>query len=130
MNTACLLILYVVATLYFGAHVLRIIPTFLRLLVALRAGTVKWPGPRIHDSDRSASTVRANLGVGYENLFLTFARNSLVVSGALFYSVSGALAHTPVLSPFITIEQPVWEWVFLAVAFVGGGMAANRCGAV
>lgn len=126
MNTTCLLIVYGMVTVYFGAHVLRIIPTLLRLLVALRAGTVKWPGPRIHDPDPKASKLRGNLGVGYENLFSTFTRNSLSVSAALFYSVSVALTHTPLLSRFITIKSPGLEWVFLAVAFVGGGMAAKQ----
>jgi hypothetical protein len=86
MNATFLLIVCGVAAAYFGAHVLRIIPTFLRLLVASRAGAVKWPGPRIHDSDLQASKLRGILGVAYENLFSTFTRNSLTVSAALFYS--------------------------------------------
>ena len=126
MNNTCLLVVYSVATVYFGAHVVRIVPTFIRLLVALRASAVRWPGPRIHDLSPSASRVRESLGVGYENLFSTFARNGLSVVGVLFYSVSMVLTHTPLLSPYIRIKGPTWEWIFLAVAFVGGGMAAKQ----
>ena len=91
INNTCLLVVYSVATVYFGAHVVRIVPAFIRLFVALRAGAVRWPGPRIHDLSPSASRVRESLGVGYENLFSTFTRNSLSVGGVLFYSVSMAL---------------------------------------
>jgi hypothetical protein len=120
------LLAYGVATIYFGAHVVRIVPAFLRLLVALRAGAVEWPGPRIHDPNPNARTVRERLGVGYENLFSTFARNSLTVVVTFLYAVGAALTHTPLLSPYIRIKRPAWGWVFLAVAFVGAGMAAKQ----
>lgn len=121
-----LLLAYGVVAACFGVHVVLIVPAFLRLLAALRTGAVKWPGPRIHDPNPNAGTVRERLGVGYENLFPTFTRNNLTVVAVLFYTAGAALTHTPLLSPYIRIKSPGLEWVFLAAAVVGGGMAAKQ----
>ena len=83
MNNTLILIIFGASTIYFARMVLQIAPTFFKLLSALITGVVKWPGPRIHNPDRSASVVREQLGVGYENLFPNFIFNSMLFSVAL-----------------------------------------------
>jgi hypothetical protein len=92
MDSPWILIVFGVTTVYFGKKALPILPCLVQLLAALLTGAVKWPGPRIHDPDPSASTVRARLGVGYQNLFPTFLFNALV--GVSAFALSLILQHS------------------------------------
>jgi len=119
-------LIFGIASLYFGAQTARIFPTFLRMLAALLSGKVKWPGPRIHAPNPHASNVRARLGIGYDNLFSDFSRNSLGVIGAFVFSILTFLASTPQMRGYVRIKSP-WEYLCLSmVALVGGGMALTK----
>jgi tetratricopeptide (TPR) repeat protein len=120
MNNTLFLIFFGVATVYFGGKALQIVPTFFKLLTALFTGVVKWPGPRIHDSDHSASVVRERLGVGYQNLFPTFISNTLGVMGAFVFSLLTFLSSTPLMSDYIRIN---WTWavVIMTLFALAGG---------
>jgi tetratricopeptide (TPR) repeat protein len=126
MNNTWVQVVFGVATIYFGLQTWRVMPTFLRLLAALVTGVVKWPGPRIHDLDPSASKVRARLGVGYENLFSTFVWNTVSLIGAFVFSALTFLSGTPMLRGYISIE---WRWDLLCLvlfAFAGGWFAQKK----
>ena len=104
MNNTWLLIFFGVATVYFGVNALQIVPTFLKLLVALARGVIKWPGPRIHDLDRNTSVIRERLGVGYENLFPTFISNTLGALAAFVFSLLTFISSTPLMSGYVKID--------------------------
>ena len=126
MGNTWLQIIFGVATLYFGVQTWRLLPTFLRLVAALLSGAVKWPGPRVHDPDPSASKVRERLGVGYQNLFSTFIGNTLGLIAALGFSLLNFLIGTPLLSGSIRIE---WKWDLVCVylfVFAGGWLALQK----
>lgn len=119
-------LIFGIACLYFGAQTVRIFPTFLRMLAALLSRKIKWPGPRIHDRSPHASNVRERLGVGYDNLFSDFTRNSLGVIGAFVFSILSFLASTPQMHGYVIIKSP-WEYLILGlVCLVGGRMALAK----
>jgi tetratricopeptide (TPR) repeat protein len=126
MNHTLPLIFFGVTTVYFGGKVMPIVPPFFKLLMALLTGVVKWPGPRIHDSDHSASVVRERLGVGYQNLFPTFIFNALGGVGAFVFSLLMFLSSTPFMSDHVWID---WTWAVVTltlVALAGGRIGVNK----
>ena len=120
MKEPLLLTFFGLATVYFGGKALQIVPTCFKLLTALFTGVVKWPGPRIHDSDHSASIVRERLGVGYQNLFPTFISNTLGVMGAFVFSLLTFLSSTSLMSGYVRIN---WTWavVIMTLFALAGG---------
>jgi tetratricopeptide (TPR) repeat protein len=112
-------------TVYFGAKALQIVPTAFKLLAALCSGVVGWPGPRIHDPDHSASTVRERLGVGYQHLFPTFVSNTLGVVAALAFSLLTFLSSTSLLPGYVSVR---WTWSLMILALIGlaGGRLASK----
>jgi tetratricopeptide (TPR) repeat protein len=126
MDNVWFQIIFGAAAIYFVALTFQIASTFFRLLAALLSGAVKWPGPRIHDSDRSASIVRERLGVGYENLFSAFFRDSASVMAGFVYSLLTFISSTPLLSRYIVIKS-AWTILILSLfAFVSARMAFRK----
>lgn len=126
MNNTWLLIFFGVTTVYFGREVLQVMPTVFRLLAALRAGAVKWPGPRIHDSGNNASIAMERLGIGYQSLFSTFFLNAVGGMGGGIVSLSMLLSSTPLMRDSVFID---WTWktvIVLLVAFVGGRIGIKK----
>ena len=126
MDNTWLSVIFGVTTAYFGAQTLRIMPTFLRLFKALRAGAVKWPGPRIHDPDPRANIVRERLGAGYQNLFPTFIWNALSVVATFVFSVLAFLSSTSLLSGYKRIEWAGGLLILALIALAGGGLAVKQ----
>jgi tetratricopeptide (TPR) repeat protein len=123
MDNVWFQIIFGTAAIYFGALTFQIAPTFFRLLVSLLTGAVKWPGPRIHNPGRSASIVRERLGVGYENLFSAFLRDSGSVMAGFVYSLLTFISSTSLLSRYIVIKS-VWTILILSLfALVSARMA-------
>jgi tetratricopeptide (TPR) repeat protein len=125
MNNTWTQIVFGAATIYFGLQTLRITPTLLRLLAALVTGVVKWPGPRIHDPDSSASNIRARLGIGYQNLFSTFVLNTISLLGAFAFSGLTFLSGTSLLRGHIRTEWK-WDLVCLVIFALTGGWLAQK----
>jgi len=123
MNNPWLLLIYGVATLYFGMLTLRILPTLLKFLVALLAGTVKWPGPRIHNPAQTASRVRLGHGIGYQQLFPTFIWNFMVVSAVFIFSLLLFFGFTPFSSDIIFIKLGYELFLMTFITFLGGIMS-------
>lgn len=126
MDYIWLLILFGAATAYFGAKVLQTAPTFFKLLEALVTGTVKWPGPRIHDPDRNTSIIREHLGILYENLFPTFILNALGVLGALVFSLLTLISSTPLMRHHIWIDWNLTTILLTLFAFIGGEISFKK----
>jgi tetratricopeptide (TPR) repeat protein len=126
MNTTCLLIIFGLATVYFGALTFKLLPTLIRLLAAILTGAVKWPGPRIHDPDLSASTIRERLGVGYQNLFPTFIENSLSVVAGFFLSLFTFIVNTPLLIGYIAVKSMWLLMILTGVAFISARMTFKK----
>lgn len=126
MNNTLFLVIFGIATLYFGLQTKRILPTVLRLLGALRTGAAKWPGPRIHDPNPSASRVRERLGVGYQHLFSTFMGNSLAVMGALIFSLLSFISHTTFMSGYIRFTGTGSLLFLILIVLTGGVFATAR----
>ena len=124
MNNMCSLLLFGVATLYFAPAALRVAIMLVRLFVALAKGVVSWPGPRIHDSDRSTRIIRQRLGIRYENLFQEFLFNSAGVLGAFVFSVSMFIA--PLLPDHVWIDWTVCTWILVLLCLVGGAMGVRN----
>lgn len=103
-NNTWMQVFFGVATIYFGALTIRILPPFIRLLSALFTRVVKWPGPRIHDPDLNAGTVSMRHGPGFQNLFPAFFGNASGVIGAFFLSLLTFLSSTPLLNKYIVIN--------------------------
>lgn len=116
-------IFFGIFSLYFGVQTLRLLPTLLRLLAAVLARKVKWPGGRIHDPNPAASRVRERLGVGYENLFSTFVGNASGVIGAFIFSLFTYLSTTPLLRGYILIKS-IWPFMILSLVGLAGGYMA------
>lgn len=126
LENTCFQIFYIVAALLFGLAIFRIAPLFFRLLVALARGAVKWPGPRIHDPNPSASRVREQLGTGYQNLFPSFVWNSLTVMASFIFFLLAFISSTPRMRGYIQAKSPL-TLIFLEVfALVGGLFALFR----
>lgn len=126
INNTWFLIIFGLATIYFGALTLQILPTFLRLLAALLTGVVKWPGPRIHDPDRSASIVRLRFGVGYQNLLPAFVGNVASVAAGFVLSLSTFISSTPLLRGYIIIKS-LWGMLLLnLIVLVGVRLAFKK----
>ena len=119
MNNAWLLIISGLTTVYFGAQTLRLLPTLLRLLVALLTAVVKWLGPRIHDPDPRLSTVKVRLGVGYQSLFSTFFWNALSVAAAFVFSMLTFLGDTPLLGIYVRIGWTQELFFLIVIVFAG-----------
>jgi tetratricopeptide (TPR) repeat protein len=126
MNNVWFQIIFGLAAIYFVALTFQIASTFFRLLIALLSGTVKWPGPRIHDSDRNASIVRERLGVGYENLFSAFLRDSASVIAGFVYSLLMFISSTSLLSGHIVFKSTWAIFILSLVAFVSARMAFRK----
>ncbi len=126
MNNIAFQIIFGLATVYFGALALRILPTLLRVLAALLTGKVKWPGPRVHDPDPDASVVRERLGVGYQNLFPAFLGNAATVVAGFGYTLFMFLASMPLLRDHIAFKSP-WTMLILGlVAFAAVRIAFTK----
>lgn len=126
MINTLLLIIFGMATVYFGVKSLQIMPTFFKLLAALLSGQVKWPGPRVHDLDHSASVGRESLGVGYQNLFPTFIFNALVALASFCFSLLHFLGNTSLMSDSVWFN---WTWgavILTLIAYAGGRMGVNK----
>ena len=106
------------SAIFFGLQFLMLLPALGRLLAWLVSGKVKWPGPRIHDSNPSASSVRQRLGVGFENLFPSFLRHSLTVFAGLVYAVLSLVGFTQGLLAPVQGGQCM-IWLLSVVAFMG-----------
>lgn len=111
--------------IYFGFNLFRIIPTLFQLIAALFTRTVKWPGPRIHDSSQGASRVRERTGTGYQNLFSTFIWNTLSLTGAFVYFIFEFLNSMSFLDRFLVINSTWMEYVFAFIVFVGGTLTVK-----
>ena len=119
-------LLALASTIYFGLKLIRILATLFRLLLALSRGAVTWPGPRIHDMDRSASIVRARLGTGYQNLFSAFMGNSLSAVGAFMFFFLAFISQTSWLRGYVVIKSPWALYLFCSLAFLGGIISFNK----
>ncbi len=126
MSNSFLLIVFGVTAVYFGGKIFQIMPTFFKLVTALFTGTVKWPGPRIHDPDHSASIVRERLGVRYENLFSTFMFNSSGVLGAFILSLSMFLSNTSLMSGYVRINWTLTTVILILFVLAGGRMGFKK----
>lgn len=126
MNVSLPSVILGVLTIYFGLMVARIIPTLFRLLTALSSGMVKWPGPRIHDTDHSASVVRERLGVGYQHLFSTFIWNTIGGTAAFIYFLFTFVSTTSLLSGYIVIKSSWILYVTTFIVFIGGRLAFEK----
>jgi hypothetical protein len=119
-------IIFCIITLYFGFKFFQIIPTLFRLFAALSTGVVKWPGPRIHDTDHSANVVRERTRTGYQNLFSTFIWNTLSMTGAFVFFIFEFIYSTSLLSGYLVIKSHCMEYVFAFVAFIGGILSCKK----
>jgi hypothetical protein len=126
MNGKWLPFLFGVTTVYFGAEALRVTPAFVRLLVALAKGTVKWPGPRVHDPAPGDSGIRGRLGLLYENLFPTYISSTLGVLAAFGFSLLTLIGSTPSMSAHITINWTSTTIVLSLCALAGGEIAFRK----
>ena len=124
-NTMWFQVIYGIISIYIGVLTLRILPTLLRLVAAMLAGTVKWPGPRIHDPERSASIARERLGAGYQNLFPAFVGNAAGVIGGLVVSLLMIISGTPLLREYIVFKS-MWVALFLNLLAFAGAIIAFR----
>jgi len=119
------LIVMAVASVFFGLHFLMILPALARMVAGLVSGVVKWPGPRVHDLDPNAATIRQRLGVGFENLFPTFLRHGLTVLAGLAYSLLGLIGFSRgLLAPAQGSE--FFIWLLTLAAFVGVSISIPR----
>jgi tetratricopeptide (TPR) repeat protein len=113
-------------TLYFGLPALRIFPLLMRLLAALISGSVKWPGPIVHDPDPQVNMGRRRFGLRSEHLFTEFIFYTLGLLAAFVFLISILLSGTSLLSRYIVIN---WNWeiyLFIFVAFMSGGQSSNK----
>jgi tetratricopeptide (TPR) repeat protein len=126
MNNTWALVFFGIATAYFGVRLLQIVPIVFKLLIAFWAGVVKWPGPRVHDRDQSASAVRARLGVGYQNLFPAFAFNLLGVVGAFVFSLLTFLSSTSLMSGHVRINWTCTVVIVALIVLAGGEIGFRK----
>jgi len=126
MDDDKILIISALFALYFGAQTLRILPTTVRLIGALGAGKVTWPGPETHDPARYARKAREILGDPPEYLFPTFFKHALGVVAVFVLSV------IYVLNWFFLwmVPLPGQEWIVFGLTLlfvvVGGHLFLRR----
>jgi tetratricopeptide (TPR) repeat protein len=126
MSHTFVLILFGVATLYFTPRALQVVVMLFRLLVALAKGAVKWPGPRIHDPDRSSRIMRQRLGVGYENLFPAFLFSAMGALGAFGFSLLTFIGATPWMRDSVRVNWTVMTVILIVFAYVGVAMGSAK----
>ena len=72
MDRSWLQALLLVCTILFAIPILRIAGTVVRLLSAMASGTVKSPGPVIHDPNPRITLGRRGAGLKLDHLFSEF----------------------------------------------------------
>jgi len=125
MNNIWLLVIFGMAVFYFGLQTLRILPTLLRLLAALRSGSVKWPGPIIHDPDPKVNLGRQRLGWPLEHLFSTFIWHTLVIMAVFAFSIMNFIGFSQSLLA-IRENQVSCFWVLTMIFYVGALLSSKR----
>jgi tetratricopeptide (TPR) repeat protein len=125
MNNPCLSAIYLGGTLCFGVLTLAVLPALIRLLAALLSGSVKWPGPPIHDLDPNVSLGKLRLGLPSDHLFPTFIRYALVLVGTFVFSLLTFLSGTPLLAGYVQVRC-TWGLLILALVLYLGGLLSAR----
>jgi len=125
MNNPWLVGIFGVATVYFGVLALRVLPTLLRLIAALRSGAVKWPGPIVRDPDPEVSAGMVRLGTSPARLFPTFFQYALGLMAAF------ALSLMSLLNEFLIVVvvregNALCALILTLTAFIGGIIASKR----
>ena len=114
------------SAVYFGFLCWLLLPTVVRLLVALRNGQVEWSGPRIINPTNFTNLTRSHVRVGYIYLFPSFFFSVLGLLLTFAFFLSMFLIYTPVLGDSVWIN---WTWMtilFIAIMFVGGQINFRR----
>jgi tetratricopeptide (TPR) repeat protein len=125
MNSPWCLGIFAIGAVYFGVLLLRVLPTLVRLLVSLRTGAVRWPGPIVYDRDPSVSSGRARLGWPEEHLFPTLLWHASVVTAACAFSIFALIGFSRSLVALR--ESKAWfEAIAILIAYAGGLLSARR----
>ncbi len=126
MNNHWILAVSGVAAVYFGLQTLRILPTVVRLISALRSGSVVWPGPIIQDLEYTVRVARQRLGAPPQYLFTSFFKHALGVVAA--FSMSVLLILNVFFLWIVPLEGK--EWIAfglpLFAVIVGGRLYLKR----
>jgi tetratricopeptide (TPR) repeat protein len=114
--------------IYFGSYVGKLLPITANLIKAVVSGSLKWPGPIVHDPDSKVNLGRRLIGLPTEHLLPEFIFFALGLLGAFGFSLLTFLSGTSLLSDRIFINWAWGMWLITLVVFISGGQSINKLG--
>jgi tetratricopeptide (TPR) repeat protein len=125
MDSSWLKGLFLVCTVLFVIPFLKIAGTFGRLLFALVSGTVKWPGPVIHNPDPRVTLGRRRVGLKLDHLFSEFVFNVLGITASFTFFLLLYIGIS-YLSDQFQIRWSCSTVFIMIVLLIAGMMSSNK----